>query len=186
VRVSSPDTDGRFLPPICVEPRRLHAKLLRDARLMMYMMLFATVATAVLFYLAMGVQGALVGLTVVSVVAAHTAFNGQGIIGIPGGIAGLMGCMLVANLRDPQSFPRHFAVVTAFVAASTLFTVSMFLSSASLIAHLGGFLVGAALGCIADPVSHRFHVLDAPVGGPGPCSGNHERRPDPSGQGGVP
>ncbi|MDZ7827008.1 MAG: hypothetical protein U5R48_14565 [Gammaproteobacteria bacterium] len=55
------------------------------------------------------------------------AFASQGIIGISGGIAGLMGCMLVANLRDPRSFPRHFAVVTAFVAASTLFTVSMFL-----------------------------------------------------------
>lgn len=297
ILVSSPDNGGRFLPPIFVEPRRLQSKLLRDARLMMYMACFATLAALVLFYLSMGLRGAVVGVTVFAVIAAYMVFNdrlfrrvpgalterwmfygwcfaqgpgaaygflvfllllggiqlaasealgsaeayrlatgviyaelpasgewwrllsaplvhvsvahwatntlvgagvllvygpvlglrclvvialaapvsfavtlaasevvvfeGQGIIGISGGIAGLMGCMLVANLRYPESFPQHFAVVTAFVSASTLFTVSMFLNSASLIAHLGGFLVGAALGCIADPVSPRFHAPDA-------------------------
>lgn len=86
------------------------------------------------------------------------AFDGKGILGISGGIAGLMGCMLVANLRHPESFPRHFAVVTAFVAASTLFTVSLVLSLASLTAHLGGFLVGVVFGLISDPVAGCFHV----------------------------
>lgn len=86
------------------------------------------------------------------------AFDGKGIIGISGGIAGLMGCMLVANLCHPERFPRNFAVVTGFVAASSLFTVSLVLGSASLIAHLGGFLIGVVFGWIADPVSDRFHA----------------------------
>lgn len=304
VLVSSPETDGRFLPPIFVEPCRLQSRLLRDTRVVVYMAMFATLSATMLFHLAMGLHGALVGLIVFGLVAAYAAFNdhlfrsvpgaiterwmfyawcfaqgpgaaygflgcmlglgavqlvvshalgsaeeyklatgviyaelaasgewwrlvsaplvhdglahwatntlvgtgvllvygpvlgarclsvialaaplslalvlvisqmgafeGKGIIGISGGIAGLMGCMLVANLRHPESFPRHFAVVTAFVAASTLFTVSLVLSHASLTAHLGGFLVGAVFGWVSDPVAGCFHVSHERDRGPVP------------------
>lgn len=123
----------------------------------------------------LAVYGPVIGFNVVvaAVVAAPVAFlavlvaawnfpiEGIGIIGISGACAGFMGCFFAANLRRPDSFPAHYAVVTFSVAAATLFLVSFTMSPGSFIAHLAGFAAGLLVGLVVDPFSPDFHRPDA-------------------------
>lgn len=83
--------------------------------------------------------------------------DSDGVLGFSGGIAGLMGCFLSANLRKPASFPKQYAVVTMFAAGILMFAVPAFLSVTSLVAHLAGFAVGYLFGLVMDPFSPQFH-----------------------------
>lgn len=94
---------------------------------------------------------------VVLLVVWQAPIGGDAILGISGGISGLVGCFMVANLRRPASFPQHYIIVTGFVAVTTLFVASYFLSLTSFIAHLAGFLVGVVVGMVIDPFSPHFH-----------------------------
>jgi rhomboid protease GluP len=84
-----------------------------------------------------------------------------GILGVSGGIAGLVGCFLVANLSRPSSFPRQYHNVTIFVAATMLIIVPYFLSFTTFVAHLAGFVIGVIFGLLIDPFSPRFHRGEA-------------------------
>ena len=93
----------------------------------------------------------------VLVVAWSFSLDTDGVIGISGGIAGMMGCFLTANLREAASFPRLYAVITLFVAGSLLFVVAYFFSVTSFVVHLAGFGFGALFGSLIDPFSPQFH-----------------------------
>ncbi|MBD3645899.1 MAG: rhomboid family intramembrane serine protease [Pseudomonadales bacterium] len=82
--------------------------------------------------------------------------DGEGIIGLSGGISGAIGFFLAANLRYRELFPRYYYVTTIFVALIASLLVSMMVSTASFIAHLGGFVTGLALGWVMRPVAPGF------------------------------
>ena len=80
----------------------------------------------------------------------------DGMIGISGGIGGMVGYQLAANLRYRSSFPDYFYITTMFVAAITLLIVSLQTQLDSFIVHLSGCAYGLMLGCITRPVGDGF------------------------------
>lgn len=83
--------------------------------------------------------------------------DSDGVLGISGAIAGLMGCFFAANLRKPASFPMRYAVITGFTAAILMFAVPAFLSVTSFVVHLAGFVIGGLIGLVMSPFSRGFH-----------------------------
>lgn len=93
----------------------------------------------------------------VSVASRFIDLDSEGIVGISGGIAGVVGYFFAANLRCPSCFPRHFSITTAFVVLSTLLVVSLVTSTTSFIAHFAGFIGGVLLGSITNPIPKSFY-----------------------------
>jgi membrane associated rhomboid family serine protease len=104
------------------------------------------------------IAAAPVSFLAVYVCSTYWSLDGEGIVGLSGGIAGVIGYFLAANLRDKPSFPPHFYFVTIFVATSSLLVVSFVTSTTSFIAHLAGFIAGILFGIISNPIHSSFYI----------------------------
>lgn len=79
-----------------------------------------------------------------------------GIVGVSGGISGVAGTFLAANLRFPELFPPKMATTTFWVALMTFLTYSLVTDPFSFSAHLAGFLLGIGIGYMINPIDKGF------------------------------
>jgi len=86
----------------------------------------------------------------------------DGIVGVSGGMAGLIGCVLAINIKNRELFPLQFYISTMFFIAITLLLVAFITSITSFVCHLSGLLFGLGLGFSFDLVDQSFLVEDKP------------------------
>lgn len=75
ILLSSPDTGGRYLPPVLLEPAKLLRTAQRDARIMFWGTIGITLLGTALFYLGSDLRGATMFFTAYGILSAYTGFN---------------------------------------------------------------------------------------------------------------
>jgi membrane associated rhomboid family serine protease len=88
--------------------------------------------------------------------------DSDGLVGVSGGMAGLIGCFLAINIRNRELFPKQFYVSTMFFVTITLLLVAFLTSITSFVCHISGLLFGFGLGFSFNLVSSSFLVDDQP------------------------
>jgi|APSaa5957512535_1039671.scaffolds.fasta_scaffold74299_1 membrane associated rhomboid family serine protease len=87
----------------------------------------------------------------------------DGIIGISGGMASLIGYFLAITIKSSGLFPAHFSISTMFLIALTLLLYSFFISTTSFVCHFSGLVLGLGLGFTFDFVDSSFLDEEDPV-----------------------
>lgn len=96
-------------------------------------------------YLLLVYFSAVGSMLVVEVAYGYLSFEGDGIVGLSGGLAGVLGWLLGLSLRCRQLLPRYYCLNLLALLLITLLILPMIVSSGSFICHLAGCLLGFCL-----------------------------------------
>jgi len=96
-------------------------------------------------YLLLVYSSSVGSMFVVELVYGYWPFEGDGIVGLSGGLAGVLGWLLGLSLRCRQLFPRYYCLNLLALLLVTLLVLPLVVSQGSLVCHLVGCLLGLCL-----------------------------------------